>query len=135
MSILQNAHTVREASNVVLTKYEKPSDQSEAAQAKRAAYGQRFYDKYATASVASEANAPVIENTPDKQKVPFLVRVSISTLNIRKGPGKDYACTGRYTGKGAFTIIEVSYGTGSEKGWGRLKSGAGWISLDYCTRI
>ena len=67
--------------------------------------------------------------------VPFLVRVSITDLNIRKGPGTDYAKTGRYTGKGVFTIMEVCSGQGSDSGWGRLKSGAGWISLDYATRL
>ena len=56
-------------------------------------------------------------------EVPFLVKVSISDLNIRKGPRTDYAKTGKFTGKG------------STAGWGRLKSGAGWISLDYATKI
>ena len=37
--------------------------------------------------------------------------------------------------KGIFTILEVKSGQGSDAGWGRLKSGAGWISLDYTTRI
>lgn len=67
--------------------------------------------------------------------VPFLVKVSISDLNIRKGPGTDYSKTGRYTGKGVFTIMEVKSGKGSAAGWGRLKSGAGWIALDYASRI
>jgi len=66
---------------------------------------------------------------------PFLVRVSINDLNIRKGAGTNYARTGKYTGKGVFTIVEVKSGTGSAKGWGRLKSGAGWIALDYAARI
>ncbi len=95
MSILRNARSVREASDVVLTKYEKPSDQSEAAQVKRAAYGQRYYDKYAAASAAPEAITPAIEDISDEKNVPFLVRVSISTLNIRKGPGKDYGSYSR----------------------------------------
>ena len=67
--------------------------------------------------------------------VPFLVRVSISNLNIRKGAGTNYARTGKYTGKGIFTIMEVKFGQGSDAGWGRLKSGAGWISLDYAERV
>lgn len=67
--------------------------------------------------------------------VPFLVQVSISDLNIRKGPGTDYQKTGRFTGKGVFTIVEVKSGKGSTAGWGRLKSGAGWISLDYAAKI
>lgn len=68
-------------------------------------------------------------------EVPFLVKVSISDLNIRKGPGTDYAKTGKFTGKGVFTIVEVKSGKGSTAGWGRLKSGAGWISLDYAAKI
>ena len=66
--------------------------------------------------------------------VPFTVKVSISDLNIRKGPGTDYAKTGKFTGKGVFTIVEVQSGQGSTAGWGRLKSGAGWISLDYAVK-
>ena len=38
-------------------------------------------------------------------------------------------------GKGVFTIVAESTGVGSTKGWGKLKSGAGWISLDLVTRI
>ena len=67
--------------------------------------------------------------------VPFLFRVTIPDLNIRKGPGTDYAKTGSYTGIGTFIIVEVKSGKGSTTGWGRLKSGAGWISLDYGTRV
>ena len=67
--------------------------------------------------------------------VPFLVQVTITDLNIRKGPGTNYAKTGKYTGKGVFTIVEVKSGTGSTAGWGRLKSGAGWISLDYAEKL
>lgn len=66
---------------------------------------------------------------------PFLVKVSIDDLNIRKGAGTNTAKTGQYTGVGVFTILEVKSGKGSDKDWGRLKSGAGWISLDYCQRV
>ena len=66
--------------------------------------------------------------------VPFKVKVAISDLNIRKGPGTNYART-KYIPVGVYTIIEVQSGTGSDKGWGRLKSEAGWISLDFCTKV
>lgn len=66
---------------------------------------------------------------------PFMVKVSIDDLNIRKGAGTNTAKTGRYIGKVAFSIMEVKSGKGSDKGWGRLKSGSGWISLDYCQRV
>ena len=55
--------------------------------------------------------------------VPFQVKVIISDLNIRKQPCMGNNTTGKYTGKGVFTIVEV------KDGWGRLKSGAGWIWL------
>lgn len=66
---------------------------------------------------------------------PFLVKVSISDLNIRKGAGINTAKTGAYTDTGVFTILEVKDGRGADAGWGRLKSGAAWISLDYCKRV
>ena len=67
--------------------------------------------------------------------MPFKVKVDILDLRIRTGAGTDYAKTGEYTGKGVFTITEVKAGKGSTAGWGKLKSGAGWISLDYATRL
>ena len=65
---------------------------------------------------------------------PYLVQVSITDLNIRKGPGTNYGKTGKYTGKGVFTIVEEADGQGASR-WGKLKSGAGWISLDYTHKI
>lgn len=65
---------------------------------------------------------------------PYRVQVSISTLNIRKGPGTNYGKTGCFTGKGIFTIVEESKGAGATL-WGKLKSGTGWVSLDYTKKI
>ena len=65
----------------------------------------------------------------------FRVKVRVTDLNIRKGPGTNYAKTGKFTGVGVFTITEVKSGKGSTAGWGKLKSGAGWISLDYASKI
>ena len=64
----------------------------------------------------------------------YRVRVSIPDLNIRKGPGINYDKVGYYTGIGVFTIVAEADGKGASK-WGKLKSGAGWISLDYGKRI
>ena len=44
---LKTSLSVREASDFVLTKFERPRDQSESVKAVRASYGQTFYDKYA----------------------------------------------------------------------------------------
>lgn len=63
---------------------------------------------------------------------PYLVRVKITNLNIRKGPGTNYGTTG-YIQPSIYTIVAESTGKGAAK-WGKLKSGAGWISLDYATK-
>ena len=44
---LRSATSVLQASNAVLLDFERPADQSIAAQQKRADFGQKFYDKYA----------------------------------------------------------------------------------------
>lgn len=55
----------------------------------------------------------------------YLVKVTTDALNIRKGPGTNYLVTGCIRDRGVYTIVETS------GNWGRLKSGAGWICLDY----
>ena len=124
LATLKSATSVRAASDAVLKGYEKPADQGTAVQEKRAAYGQKYYDKYA----GKTDTTPAADGS-------FQVKVSITNLNIRLGPGTNFGRVGRFTGKGVFTITEVASGEGSDSGWGRLKSGEGWISLDYATRI
>lgn len=87
--------------------------------------GDYLYSRHG--QIAKEVNARLKPQTR--------VKVDISNLNIRKGPGTNYAKTGKFTGKGIFTIVEESAGKGSKSGWGKLKSGSGWISLDYTTKI
>lgn len=63
----------------------------------------------------------------------FLVQVSRTDLNIRKGPGyKTYASVG-ICPKGVYTIVETKTAEGYT--WGKLKSGRGWIALEYTTRL
>ena len=92
-------------------------------------------DKNKGYSVFDESGKAVYTSKAANSTSSFKVQISISDLNIRKGPGTNYATTGKFTGKGVFTIVETKQGTGSTKGWGKLKSGAGWIALDYTTRI
>ena len=71
---------------------------------------------------------------PEEKKtfMPYLVKIGISDLNYRKGPGVSYQSWG-YIEPGVYTIVE------EENGWGLLKAYAekrnGWISLAYTTRI
>ena len=64
----------------------------------------------------------------------YLVKVTTDVLNIRKGPGTNYGTNGAIRDKGTYTIVAESDGPGASK-WGKLKSGAGWISLDYAKKV
>ena len=54
VSVLKKATSVREASDAVLLKYEKPANQGVSVQEKRESYGQAFYSKY-SGTVSAEA--------------------------------------------------------------------------------
>ena len=75
-------------------------------------------------SVGSEAAAAT----------PYRVKITADVLNIRKGPGTNHGTNGSIKGGGIYTIVAESTGTGATK-WGKLKSGAGWISLDYASKV
>lgn len=62
-------------------------------------------------------------------KVPYLVRVTASVLNVRKGVGTKYAVATTIKKGEVYTIVE------EKNGWGKLKSGAGWISLAYTEKV
>lgn len=65
---------------------------------------------------------------------PYTVKVTADVLNIRKGAGTNYGTNGAIRDRGVYTIVAESSGTGASK-WGKLKSGAGWISLDYAKKV
>ena len=83
----------------------------------------------ARVTAALNGNAAIAE--PPKQETatkpfsPYLIEVTATVLNIRKGPGTNYAITGTIKNKGVYTIVEA------KNGWGKLKSGVGWICLKY----
>ena len=70
-----------------------------------------------------------LDEAPEAKPPAKLVKVTTDVLNIRKGPGVAYQKTGQIKSRGIFTIVEVS------GKWGKLKSGAGWIHLDYTSPI
>ena len=78
----------------------------------------------------TQAAAPATPQKATATTLPYLVKVTADALNFRKGPGTNYKIAGTIRDKGTYTIVEESAGKGATK-WGKLKSGAGWISLDY----
>ncbi len=80
------------------------------------------YVKIGSAMVSTTTTKPVVNNTKK-------VQVTATALNIRAGAGTSYKVTGVIKDKGIYTIVET------KNGWGKLKSGAGWISLAYTKEI
>lgn len=65
---------------------------------------------------------------------PYLVKVVTDELYIYKNAGIENACVGCIKDKGVYTIVAEEKGTGATK-WGKLKSGAGWIALEYTKKV
>lgn len=59
----------------------------------------------------------------------YKVKITASVLNVRKGAGTNYSIATTVKKNEVYTIVE------EKNGWGKLKSGAGWISLSYASRI
>lgn len=64
-----------------------------------------------------------------KSFIPYKVKITTSALNIRSGAGTNNNITGVIRDRGVYTIVD------EKSDWGKLKSGAGWISLNYCKKI
>ena len=121
ISVLKSATSVKQASDIVLTGFERPANQGESVKTKRAEYGQAYYKKY-------------VQNSSTSVTVPYRVRITVGVLNIRKQHSIASTIAGVIKDKGIYTITEEATGSGATK-WGKLKSGIGWISLDYTEKV
>lgn len=75
--------------------------------------------------VAALVNAP----TPSPAPEPYKVKVMLSALNIRRGPSANTSLVSIIKDKGVYTIVDT------QNGWGKLKSGIGWINLYYTKKV
>ena len=76
---------------------------------------------------ASTVSKPTTSTTG--KVVSYRVEIATSSLNVRKGAGTSYAVAGSVKKGQVFTIVE------EKNGWGKLKSGAGWIKLSYTKKL
>lgn len=70
-----------------------------------------------------------IASTTTKEFESYLVKITATTLNVRAGAGTQYRINTQVKKNQVYTIV------GEQNGWGRLKSGAGWIHLSYTKKI
>ena len=100
--------------------------------AKKECPGDYLYNKHSY--IANEVNKLLgVVNTEEKIEPTetfksYIVIINTDTLNIRSGAGTKYKVVGNVHKGEAYTIVDES------AGWGKLKSGAGWIRLSYTKR-
>ena len=72
---------------------------------------------------------------PKPSNKSFLVKVKVPDLTIRAGAGMNHKAVGHIKDRGTYTIVAVKYN--GKTPWGKLKSGAGYISLNskYVERL
>lgn len=83
--------------------------------------------KKATTKTSSAAKKPTTKT--DSKAEGYVVRITASALNVRNGAGVNYKVNAVVRKGEAFTIVET------KKGWGKLKSGKGWINLAYTQKV
>ena len=59
----------------------------------------------------------------------YRVKVMVDALNVRSAPSGNSLVVGRIHKDGVYTIVAV------EGGWGKLKTGKGWINLEFVTQV
>ena len=97
--------------------------------ANKACPGDYLYNRHE--QIAKEVNERLSKKTtkPATSKVPYRIKNSTRNLEIRTGPGTNYSKARVAMSIGVYTIVEES------NGWGKLKSGAGWIQLDKVIKL
>lgn len=79
--------------------------------------------------VASVTNSVQDIRTSDEAFEPYIVCITTAVLNYRTGAGTGYPIAGQVKLNERYTIVA------EENGWGKLKSGAGWINLKYAKKV
>lgn len=82
-----------------------------------------------TVGIKTPANNNGNSTNANGRACPFTVKITADVLNVRKGPGTNYAKTTQVKRNYRYTIVAT------QGNWGKLKSGAGWICLDFCKYV
>ena len=85
--------------------------------------------KEVKAYIDGEESKEVVKEEPKEEKSKGIYSVRTDELNVRKGPGVNFEKTNEVHKGDVFTIVEIN------GNWGKLKSGIGWINLNYTEKV
>lgn len=94
LSELKKASSVLAASNTVLMKFERPADQSESVQKKRAGYGQTYFDKFAAGSTNKQNGGTSNMNVSEVRKK--FAAMAAGYVGVKEGTAQHHAIIDRY---------------------------------------
>lgn len=77
----------------------------------------------------TKLSGSTVKTTATKNTLPYKVKITASVLNVRNEAGTKYKINTTVKKGDIYTIVE------EKNGWGKLKSGVGWICLDYVKKI
>lgn len=77
----------------------------------------------------STVTPPTTPTTPPVQNGAYIVRINNNAIYVLNGPSPDYDIVQTIYKGEVYTIVET------KNGYGRLKSGAGWINLSYTSVV
>lgn len=143
LTALKSATSILTASNVVLTKYENPANQSSSVQSTRASYGQKYYNKYAgtglsSSTSSSSTNTSASTDTSTSATLnkteQWQGKVTASSLNVRTYAGTSYALCS-FSPLAKDTIVSVCDSVQASDGstWYYIKynNSYGFVSGEY----
>lgn len=97
-------------------------------------YGENIVGLWKGAKGTATDTTPAVPPERPSTATPYLVKITADVLNSRAGAGTNCPINGTVKKGEVYTIVDEANGIGASK-WGRLKSGAGWISLDYVIKV
>lgn len=125
---LRTADNIKAASDIVLTKYERPKDQSEKAKIKRANYGHKYFTKYGkktapAGNTSTAAKVNVVKVDPARSRDKSLAGTYKATVNLNMRAG---------AGTGKRILLTVPLG-GKVKCYGyyTMHEGTKWLYVVY----
>ena len=120
-NVLLTAKTIKEASDIVLERYEKPANVGESAKAKRLEYAERYFKAY------HEKEPPKVDDV--------YYETTADRVNIRSGNGKEFGVLVQVKDKGT----KLKWIATASNGWTAvvIPSGksVGWASSEFVKEV
>lgn len=138
-NVIHTAMTVKEASDIIMARYEQPVNMSDGAKERRAKYGEGYYERFGAQPLVlieeptdeEEEKEDILQEEPPAEKpvAPVKLVTITNDLNVRAGNGKQYDTIGRIPHIGT----ELEWVSASSNGWQAVvwNNRVGWVMSDF----